>query len=192
MTDQQQPTDDLEKIETNSSIFEKLPDGLRRKVNRAIADREPTTHKGIYAKYNLGAHGVSLRAFYRYARRLRSQIALFELGELAMPAALDVSQALPTILAQRLMEAVVLDDPSPRYLQRLADTYRIAANTHINLRKNATLTQLKEKKEGADLYKLMSKFRELVVDDAKAMLARKEAELAAIKRQESESPEPER
>ena len=66
MTDQ---TTTLEKIETQSSIFEKTDPDFRRRLDQAIIDHDPPTYKALHAKFDLAGKDISLAAFYRNAGR---------------------------------------------------------------------------------------------------------------------------
>jgi len=50
-------------FETRSSILEKVPPPLRRKINCAIIDRQPPTYPAVYKQYDLRNMGVSAAAF---------------------------------------------------------------------------------------------------------------------------------
>src|SRR5262245_11510146 len=70
------PSKNPEKLFTQSSIFKKVPDDLRREIDHALITRDPDTYKGVYARFELEKHHVSFTAFYYYARRVRYQAAL--------------------------------------------------------------------------------------------------------------------
>ncbi len=156
----------FEKIETQSTVYSKLDEKLRHRVNEAIVERRPATYRGIFDHFKLDSCGVSFTSFYRYARRLRQHAAYVELGALTLPAAANVPEALPKLLAQRLMEALVLDDTSPRQLQRLADAYRITASVQQSLRKNATIADRKAAANKDPLVRLLEQYADIVADDA--------------------------
>ena len=167
MTDQANPLANRELFDARSSLLERLDDGLRAKINQAVIERRPGGYRAVYERFKLESHGVSFGAFYRYARRLRQHVAFVELGELMLPAAANVPEALPKLLAQRLMEALVLDDTSPRQLQRLADAYRIAASVQQSLRKNATMADRKAAANKDPLVRLLEQYAEIVTDDGR-------------------------
>ncbi len=166
MTDQANPLANREIFDSQSSLLRKLDDELRAKINQAVVERRPPGYRPIYERFKLESRGVSFGAFYRYARRLRQHVAFVELGELTLPAAANVPEALPKLLAQRLMEALVLDDASPRQLQRLADAYRIAASVQQSLRKNATIADRKAAANKDPLVRLLEQYAEIVAADA--------------------------
>ena len=105
MTDQ---TQSMLKPDPNSSLFEKLPTDHRRKLNRAIADREPPLLKDVYAEFRLADYQVSRSAFYRYARRRRCIAVIRDLTDssLSHDAYADVSGLLPQVLVHRLLDAL--------------------------------------------------------------------------------------
>ena len=69
------PPDILDKVDSKSSLFEKVPPDLRRQVNQALIDRDPHTYQGVFDKFNLAAFGVSFTAFYNYGKRIRLHAA---------------------------------------------------------------------------------------------------------------------
>ena len=135
MTDQ---TKLLEKIETQSSLYEKTDPDFRRSLDRAVIDRDPPTYKALYNKFKLAAKDISFMAFYRYARRLRAHAAMLELADLALPEGCDPVQILPKLLANRLLDAAIDESTSPRTLQRLTDAWRFAAQTQLLLERHQT------------------------------------------------------
>lgn len=136
----------LDKIETQSSVFDKTTPDLRRQINRAIVDHSPPTYRGIYEKFGLADLGISFHALYRYARRLRLHAAVIEIAELALPEGADPADSLPKLLAYRLMEAAIDEDSSPAALHRLAHSWRITADTRFVLGRHAAeLENLKKK-----------------------------------------------
>ena len=121
----------FDKLETQSSLYQKLPPSLRRQVDRAIVDHDPPTYRAVFDKFKLAAHAVSFTAFYRYARRIRTNAALVELASLALPEGAPVDKFLPEIVGERFLEAALDEETSPQTLHRLAVTHRIAIQNHI-------------------------------------------------------------
>lgn len=123
------------KPQPNSSIFGKLPADLRRKLNRAIADREPLTLKDICKEFRLSDHEVSRSAFYRYARRQRCLAAVREFAEMALPdgTCADVSDILPKILAYRVLDALDDESSSPDTIRKLVAAWRAVVQTRRDL-----------------------------------------------------------
>jgi hypothetical protein len=152
----------LEKQESNSSVFEKTTPDLRRAVNRALVDRDPPSYKGVYAKFKLAGRDVSFHAFYRYARRVRSQAAMFEMAEITASAGTDLAAMLPKVLAQRLLEVLAFEDVSPRHIQRLTEAYKTAVNTQVAIRRHGLFRQKGAPNGGGDLADLLAQYRELV------------------------------
>ncbi len=120
----------------HSSLFDRLEPAMRRDLDRAIVERRPSSLRALYRVYKLDANNVSPSAFYRYAKRLRTRVALVDAAELSLPPDVDVTSRLPQLIAQQILEAMMLDGISPRALQRLADAYRTAAHTHVFMRAN--------------------------------------------------------
>ncbi len=137
----------LDKIETNSSLFEKISPDFRRQIDEAIVDRSPPTYRAIYEHFCLPDFAISFSAFYRYARRLRFHAAAFDQAELAMPEGADLIDLLPQLLAHRLLEAVIDEAASARTIQRLAEAWRITAGTRLTLGRHAAELDNLQKKE---------------------------------------------
>jgi hypothetical protein len=150
----------VQEIESRSTLFEKLPADLRRRVDQAIIDHDPPTYRAMFAKFKLADHGVSLTAFYYYARRVRAEAEMLHLAALALPESPDVAKSLPALLAYRLLDALNDEGSSPRMLHRLVDAWRIATNTQLELeRQDATLAEIRRRskdQEVRDLHRLMS------------------------------------
>lgn len=129
MSDQSKTTAVLEKIETQSSLYEKLAPDFRRRLDQAIVDHDPPTYRALFDKFKLADHSVSFMAFYRYARRIRLNAALLGIAELTMPEGARLNKLLPDLIGQRLLDACFDEETSARTLHRLADAYRIASRT---------------------------------------------------------------
>lgn len=121
--------------ESRSTVLHRLARDKRLSVDRAIFRREPVTLLAVYDQFDLAGHGISLSAFYRYARRLRQYVALFELADLTDPGGAATSNALRTALAYRFLENVEDDRVSPDTLYRLARTQRLVASTDFSERR---------------------------------------------------------
>lgn len=122
---------DLDRRQDNgrSLIFEKLTLDERRAVDVAIIERLPPTLTAVWMDHKLGEKGISYSAFYRYARRLRTQCELHDLAELT-PAE-DPEKILPRVIARQLLDAILSEDVSSDAVHRLANAYRIAANVRL-------------------------------------------------------------
>jgi len=159
-------TTTIEKLETQSSIFQKTGPDLRRRLDQAVIDHDPPTYKAIYNKFDLAAKGISFMAFYRYARRRRTHAALIELPHQALPEDCDAVEILPKLLAHRLLDAAADDSTSPGTLQRLTDAWRIAARTYLILQRHQTeIEQLRKKANRAEtdeLCKVVKQYASLV------------------------------
>jgi len=134
-------------VESRSSVFAKLPADFRLELHHAIIDREPPTYRALYFKFNLADHGVSFTAFYRYARRLRHQADLLDLADLAVPENADVPAAIHTLMSHRLLDSLLHDESSPNALHRLAESYRIATASLINLQRQKEILKEAVRKE---------------------------------------------
>jgi hypothetical protein len=155
----------LLEIDSRSTLFEKLPPDLRRRLDQAIIDHDPPRYRALHAKFNLAAHGVSFTALYRYARRLRLQADMLHVASLALPDSPDVAESLPTLLAYRLLDALNDESSSPRMLHRLVDAWRIATTTRLALdRQEAALAEDRRKsknREAEDLCRLAAGYLQL-------------------------------
>ncbi len=148
--------------ETNSSVFEKVPREVRGEIQRALVEREPATFRGVYEKFKVAEYGVSYSSFYRYARRFRSQVAMFEMAAETSVAGSDLPAVLPKALAQRLLEVLAFEDASPRHIQRLTDAYRIAVNTQVLIRRHGLFRKGGAPDAGGDVADLLLQYCELV------------------------------
>ncbi|MFH1418918.1 MAG: hypothetical protein ABII12_11625 [Planctomycetota bacterium] len=157
-----QAVDLVAKQESNSSIFERITSDRRREINKAIIDREPPTYKGVFAKFKLADSGITYHAFYRYARRVRSQVAMFEMAEATSGAGTDLPAVLPKALAQRLLEVLAFEDVSPRHIQRLTDAYKTAVNTQVMIRRHGLFRKGGAPDAGGDAADLIMQYCELV------------------------------
>ncbi len=171
MTDQ---TTTLEKIETQSSIFEKTDPDLRRRLDQAIIDHDPPTYKAIFSKFELGGRGISFMAFYRYARRLRTHAVMIELTQRVLPDDCDPVGVIPNLLAHRLLDAAVDESTSPRTLQRLTDAWRFAAQTQLVLQRHqAAIKKIKnstDEEETQGLIKIVKQVTTMMLTERVALL----------------------
>ena len=136
-----------EKEDRRLIVFANLTPALRRKVDQAIIDHDPPTYRGIYDRFKLAEVGVGHSAFYRYARKLRANADLLSMAELALPDEPQLGQALPRLLAQRLVEVLLHEeDASPGEIHRLTDAYRLAASASLAREKFAAALASAEKK----------------------------------------------
>jgi hypothetical protein len=150
MSDQSKPAAVSGKIETQSSLYEKLTPDLRRQLDRAIADHEPATYQALFDKFELAGRGVSFAAFYRYARRVRANVALAEFARLSLPDGAPADQFLPEVIGQRLLEAALDEETSAGTLYRLAHAYRIAGEAYYARRRFATQIENDKRKSLTD------------------------------------------
>lgn len=161
--------------DTRSSVFERLTADMLRRVNLSIIERDPPTFKAVHRRYQLETLGVGYHAFYRYARRLRAEAALFELAGLTAPPEADVPALLPRLLAQRLLETLAFEDASPRQIQRLTDAYRASITALTSIRRHQLFPKRKGAGESADeLASLLTEYRALVEKESSAIESGKE------------------
>jgi hypothetical protein len=127
-TTSHRPGDDPPGIRaTRTTMYDKLSPDLRCVIDQAVVDRDPPTFRGIYEKFRLADAGLSYYAFYRYARKLRSQADKLHLSELVMPDDADLGEAVPRLIAQQLLDMLFSEEsPSPEQILRLTRAYRIA------------------------------------------------------------------
>lgn len=160
MTDQ---TAALDKLETQSSIFEKTDPDFRRRLDQALIDHDPPTYRAAFNKFNLADKGISFAAFYRYARRIRAHAAMIELTRSALPDDCDPAAIVPKLLADRLLDAAIDESSSPRTLQRLTDAWRFAAQTQLALeRHQAAIEEIKKKARKSDTKELFKTFDQCI------------------------------
>lgn len=106
---------------SQSSVYERLEPDLRKKLDRAIADRQPASLQACYEAFELASHGVSRAAFYRYARRLREQTELHRVADLVHPDEADVSKYFPELINRRLLDVLVNEEASALTIHRLVN-----------------------------------------------------------------------
>lgn len=125
--------------EYTSIVFDKIDAPLRREINIAIIERKPPTFKAVHQKFELAAKGVNYHAFYRYARRIRAEAALFQTLSTTLGVEADLPRLLPRALAQRLLESLAFENPSPRAVQRMTDSYRASVAALVSVSRNNLL-----------------------------------------------------
>ena len=91
----------------HSSLFDKLPEELRRRLDLAIYHRIPPTFKDVWMQFELSKLGVSYSALYRYARRLRDRLNVAEAVFLADDDKADVDAAIQKLISRRLLELLL-------------------------------------------------------------------------------------
>lgn len=125
--DQPQPV--IERLDSRSSVYEKLTPDQRRKIDRALIDRDPPTYRAVFKKFNLAARGLSFTAFYSYARHVRRAAAATQLAERTGNGEneSDVVHTLPKLLGELLLEYLTYpEEASPNTVHRLTQAYKIA------------------------------------------------------------------
>lgn len=130
----------LDDHNTCSSLYEKTTPDDRRKIDRAIVNRDPPTYRGVFEKFSLAAKGVSFTAFYNYARRIRSAATRLHLAGLAAPDQADAALAVPRLLASLLVDTLLYaEDAAPAAIHRLTQSYASAVNTAIKTHEHRRL-----------------------------------------------------
>ena len=166
----------LHEVDSHSSVCDKVPADLRRDLDRAVVDRDPPTYRALFKKFNLAEHGVSLTAFFYYARRLRAQAELIHLARIALPEGDDITEALPGILAHRLFDAADDEAASPRTVQRLADAWRIVNAARLAQQRHQTAAQNAQKKidhdDIRDIARMVKQYGRIVKEEQRVHLAR--------------------
>jgi hypothetical protein len=156
-------------IDSKSSMFAKTDPMLRRRIDRALVERQPATYKGVYEEFRLHSLGISFTAFYTYASRLRANAASMGLAEVALPEGAAVSEMLPELLGNRLFEAAMDEDATPGTLYRLALSYRIACEAFYARRRFAAEIEdereEKSRRSAAKLEKEKQKARSNELDE---------------------------
>lgn len=105
-----------------SSIYQRLDPDLRKKIDRAIVERQPASLQACYDEFSLAERGVSRGAFYRYARRLRTQAELHHVADLVHPDDPDPRRYNHQLIQRRLLDMLVNDeDASPSNIHRLVN-----------------------------------------------------------------------
>lgn len=92
---------------TQSSLFDKLPEELRRRLDLAIVHRIPPTFKDVWMQFELAKFGVSFSALYRYARRLRDRLNIAEALLLTDDDQPDIDAAIQKLLSRRVLELLL-------------------------------------------------------------------------------------
>src|SRR5438105_2144186 len=62
--------------DSKSSLLEKLPPDLLRRLDQSLIDRDPPSYKAAFSKFAIQQYKVSYTAFYYYARKIRYHAAL--------------------------------------------------------------------------------------------------------------------
>jgi hypothetical protein len=117
--------------DTRSSVFGRLSAEERRELNHAIVECRDGGLKGTYRALKLEDRGVSLRAFYRYARRVRARAALLDAAELTRDCNAGGRANLALLAQQELLFELTLGDPTPRALERLARICYVTARAQL-------------------------------------------------------------
>lgn len=114
---------------STSTLYSKLTPAERSVIDRAIVDRTPPTLVAAYAELNLAGRGISYSAFYRYASRLRREMAAIRTAVLLAPSEREIKSTLSNLLASSIIDAVANDkDPSGLNILRLVNSYKRAVD----------------------------------------------------------------
>ncbi len=129
-----------EKFEFKSTLYDKLTPEERRKLNRAIVDRTPPTHRACYEHFRLADRDIGFYVFYRYARNLRRRAAVTDLAVATCPEGSDpvaLNEAISRLLAYRLIEAADDETTDSRVLHRLTRAYHLSIRSQKTIHDNA-------------------------------------------------------
>jgi len=120
-----------------SSIFDKLPEDLRRQLDLAIVHRIPPTFKDVWMQFELAKFGVSYSALYRYARRLRDRLNIAEAVLLSDDDGAEVDAAIQKLLARRLLELLLHTGGAScaKEIAAITAAQRKGAQTTVDLRR---------------------------------------------------------
>lgn len=146
--------DAREQENNRSSLFDKLPDDLRRRLDLAIVHRIPPTFKAVWMQFELAKFGVSFSALYRYARRLRDRINLAEAVLIADDDQPDIDAAIQKLLSRRVLELLMHTGAADcaREIAALVSASRKGARTaHDLCRLELDREHLRLKSEALDL-----------------------------------------
>ena len=162
--------------EYTSIVFDRIDPPLRQEINVAIIERRPPTFKEVHEKFKLIDRGINYHAFYRYARRIRAEAAYVQtLGASLAPEA-DLPRLLPRALAQRLLEALAFENPSPRAVQRMTESYRASVAALANVSRHRLLhprnarETAEDDKFFDDLSAIVKEYRHVVALEERRML----------------------
>ncbi|HKQ50614.1 MAG TPA: hypothetical protein VJZ71_21265 [Phycisphaerae bacterium] len=120
-----------------SSLFDKLPEELRRRLDLAILHRIPPTFKDVWMQFELSKFGVSYSALYRYARRLRDRLNMAEAVFLNDDDGADVDAAIQKLLSRRLLELLLHTGGAScaKEIAALTSAQRKGVRTTVDLRR---------------------------------------------------------
>ncbi len=118
-----------------SLIVKTLTVDQLEQLDLAIISRDPPTYTACYKQFELGDHGISFDVFYRYARKLRTNLRAAALAQYNVPDPDNSEALLPKLVCQRMVETLLTEKLSPRALLRLAESYRMTAQIEIQRRR---------------------------------------------------------
>ncbi len=132
--------DPVEKLESQSTLYQKLTPDERRKLNRAIVDRTLPTYRACYEHFRLADRDIGFYVFYRYARNLRRRAAVTDLADATCPEGADpvaLNEAISRLLAYRLIEAADDETTDSHELLRLTRAYHLSLRSQKVIHDNA-------------------------------------------------------
>lgn len=104
-------------------------------LDLAIIARDPPTYTACYKQFQLRDLGISFDVFYRYARKLRTNLRAAALANQNVPDPDNSEALLPKLVCQRMVETLLTEKLSPRALLRLAESYRMTAQIELQRRR---------------------------------------------------------
>ncbi len=117
-----------------STLHTRLQPWLRDRVDRAILDKRFGGQRAIYRYFQLAAWGISIAAFFRYARRLRKRAVRLDVTDLTPAESERAPSNAALLLIQRLLESLVLGNPSPSALEKLTRACYLAVRMEAFIR----------------------------------------------------------
>ncbi|OWY71178.1 hypothetical protein B7486_11285 [cyanobacterium TDX16] len=99
--------------EQPTAVERKLPRDQRHRLDEAVRAGDGASYRAIYKQFNLAARGVSLSAFYRYARRRRAVARIADLaGEDCADGAKKTSRMHPRARSEAACRLATENQPS--------------------------------------------------------------------------------
>jgi hypothetical protein len=109
-----------------STIFEKLDEKQRKKIDEAIITRNPSSLSKLHEKFHLAEKGISQQTLYRYARKIRDHANKLSLTESTFTSEIDLVEHLKKQIGRQCLDMILNADAtgmSPLDAQRIANTF---------------------------------------------------------------------
>ncbi|MEK6644044.1 MAG: hypothetical protein AABZ08_09055 [Planctomycetota bacterium] len=121
--------------DSTSLVVKNVSPEQLEQLDYAVVTRNPPTYTACYHQFELGSLGISFDVFYRYARKLRTNLRAASLAQHNVPDPEQSEVLLPRLVCQRMVETLLTEKLSPRALLRLAESYRMTAQIEIQRRR---------------------------------------------------------